>query len=293
MLLESVTANVSCELLMTDLYIDDTNLDDERFVDEHMPVILAWASQVKPSRIIDRARAHFKALGLTMDPVGIANSKVGGPSTYRPTRSTCPTQCPYFGDCYAFSSYTGMIERRSDGQFRQSVAALMTAAAVGAQMQCMVRLHATGDFLQHGELDERYLRAIELIGDHMLRGGHVDSRRVWAYTYTHAHTNPEIGLEGAKALRSRLSLSGVQIVLSDVLDAGGAVVWKHDDLATLKTKLPDGVKILPCPSQTRGWTCRSCKHLCARTTELGIVVVFDPHGDGGRKVLKKSKAIHV
>lgn len=243
-----------------------------------------------PATNIGAMRRYFTARGVTPGPLGVGNAKVGGPSTYRPTSSTCPTQCPYWEGCYAFSSYTEIASRRATDDTQACLAAVMCAAVIGKSDRKLVRLHTTGDFLRDGVLDAPYIEGLQAIGDWMLVQGHVNNDRRWAWTYTHAHTNPDIGLSGAKALRASLGLFGVEVLLSDVAVAGGAVAWPHSDIRELQALLPDGLRAVACPSQTHDdVTCHSCKYLCAKAGRLGDVIVFDPHGSSAKNVRAKCR----
>jgi hypothetical protein len=55
----------------------------------------------------------------------------------------------------------------------------------------------------------------------------------------------------------------------------------------------DGLKVLPCPEQTRGITCRDCG-LCrddGRLRSAGLVIGFAAHGTGGPAVRRRLTAL--
>lgn len=242
---------------------------------------------IKDGTYTNKCREFFRIQGVKMASMGTSNRKLGGPGTYRPMETTCPRQCPYWKSCYAFSGPTWFVGRDASDQVAACVSAVVAAAALAVAKGQMVRLHVTGDFMAGaGQLDEAYIRQIVRVGESLLAAGHA---RPWAYTYTHAHVDPDIGLEGARALRDKLRAAGVHVLLSDVAEAGGAIVWSHADLANVPVS--DGVRAVACPAQTHDRDCASCKYLCHRALDLKIAIVFDPHGTGAKKVGKASKAL--
>ncbi len=242
---------------------------------------------IKDGTYTNKCREFFKIEGVTMASMGTSNRKLGGPGTYRPMETTCPRQCPYWKSCYAFHGPTWFVGRDASDQTASCISAVVSAAALAITKGQMVRLHVTGDFMAgSGALDEGYIRQLVRVGESLRAAGHT---RPWAYTYTHAHTDPAIGLEGAIALRDRLKSAGVRVLLSDVPMAGGALVWSHSDLANVP--VPDGVRAIACPAQTHDRTCATCKYLCHRAADIGVAIVFDPHGTGARKVGKASKTL--
>lgn len=214
-----------------------------------------------------------------------ANVKVGNVSaTYMPIEATCDASCPFYSadgapsaGCYAREGKVAMTERRIADTYRglsaDTLATIEAAAIVDAAPMVPagrpLRLHVSGDartpFAAH-ELS----RACESWPG-----------PVW--TYTHAwRTVPRTAWGGVSVLASVEGLADAKAALQAGY-APAIVVDEHP--ADGRARVVDGVRVIPCPSQTRDVTCDACK-LCwnaDRLHALGAAIAFAAHGTGAKK----------
>ncbi len=228
--------------------------------------------------------------GIDPNPLGVDNSKVGGPSTYKSLPGSCPRTCPYLGDCYASGGHVVLAARRARDLLWASLGAIILGIVVAQRDVKSLRLHVSGDFgrPEDGGIDPLYLQGLELLGL-MLKHDKTGRRKVgrkggqWAWTYTH-YSHAEMG-----AWTSRLRTAGVEVNFSDHMGAGGALIWDFDGLESLAAMMPPGVTLHKCPNQTDGISCHACG-LCSSLYRNRRAVVFDPHGGRRSVVLSSSQA---
>ncbi len=210
------------------------------------------------------------------------NSKVGDvAATYAPIAQTCPSTCPLKGNgCYAQSGNVGFqvnrLERETDGLNGDTVAVLegdeIADLARHAPTNHALRIHVSGDAVTD-------FRASQLA-----RGANRWLGPVWSYTHAWRDV-------------SRTSWGRVSVLAScetteavkDALDKGYAaalVVAEHPaDGRAFRTE--NGVKVIPCPSQTRDIKCTDCR-LCWDDSNLirqGACISFSAHGAGRKRTL--------
>lgn len=210
------------------------------------------------------------------------NAKIGlAAATYLPIFATCSSTCPLLNNgCYAQGGNVGMnvrrLEREMSGLGGDVIAILEAGeirdAAERVKDSRPLRLHVSGDAIT--EFRARML---------------ADAARSWkgrVWSYTHAWRDV-----------SRESWGGVSILAScerledakKAMKAGYAaalVTGPHP--ANGRAYERDGVKIIPCPAQTRKdvkcTTCRLCfddQALLARNA----VIAFETHGAGKKRAL--------
>ena len=208
------------------------------------------------------------------------NSKLGKMSaTYVPIQKTCPTSCPLMDNgCYAKTSYVGIHNARllkltthlSAYDIIRQEAREIAAAGPTAKGR-LLRLHVSGD--------ARTEASATLLAN---------AARKWdgrVYSYTHAWRTVKRESWGAiSILASCESLAQVKEAHARGY-AASLVVDKHEGDRAYQV---DGVKVIPCPNQTRDVKCSECG-LCMNDKVLHdqlAVVAFAVHGVGKRKALK-------
>lgn len=231
--------------------------------------LLAHSRLSTARRIVAHGRELAWDLGLQPNPVGADNHKTGVPGTYRPVGRSCPP-CPLERVCYARYGPAGWHQDRSTAELAASLSAAAIAMVAAAKTVTLARLHVSGDFYRDGHLDEAYLAGLEMLAREVRARLFTDGPVAWTYT----HAPPEI----FEARRLTLEQAGVVVLYSGQSGSGGALVHPHRKLEELAAKYPT-VRFRACPAQIHGATCRECR-LCWRSRELGLCIVFDPHGPG-------------
>lgn len=210
------------------------------------------------------------------------NAKVGDvAATYAPIAQTCPASCPLRNNgCYAQSGNVGFKVRRteeySDGMNGDTVATLegdeIADMAAHSPAGHAMRIHVSGDATS----DYRALQ--------MARGASVWNGPIWSYTHAWAEVS-RISWGRVSVLASCETLS--QVILAAAKGyAAALVVASHPDNGRAFTT-PEGVKVIPCPSQTRGVLCTDCK-LCWNDKLLlaqGACISFAAHGATKKRTL--------
>jgi hypothetical protein len=217
----------------------------------------------------DHARQWFIQRGIRPNPTGAENSKTGLPGSYRPVGKTCPS-CQFFNNgCYAQTGRTGIHEKNANRNMIQSLASAIIAMCMGQKLGTIARLHVTGDFYRDGKLHKNYIREVAKAADILCKIHGVS--RV-AYTYTHA-TPAQF-----EKYRLLLGSSGVEVLYSDEMVAGGAIVYPFAKLRKLRKQMPN-LKFVKCRNQLDKSTCKACT-LCFDAKKDGFTIVFNPHGSG-------------
>ena len=214
------------------------------------------------------------------------NAKVGDvAATYAPISQTCPSTCPLKDNgCYAQSGNVGFKVRRceeySAGMNGDTVATLeadeVCDMAPHAPQGHALRLHVSGD----ATTDYRARQ--------MARGARAwiaaTLGRVWSYTHAWRSVRRE-AWGPVSILASCESLSDV-ILAAERGYAAALVVAEHpaDGRAY---RHETGVKVIPCPSQTRDVKCTECR-LCwddAMLLRQGACIAFAAHGASKKRAL--------
>lgn len=212
------------------------------------------------------------------------NAKIGEMSaTYLPIKQTCPAACPLKGaGCYAQGGNVGMIQRKKERHADEhGLRALALVKAEAAEIRAAgpsaggraLRLHVSGD--ARTDASARALR---------------NAREHWngpVYTYTHAwRTVARMSWGRVSVLASCESLAEAANALERGYAPAMAVPEHKSDRATVDPST--GIRVIPCPSQTRGVTCAQCK-LCMRDEALHAgraVIAFAAHGQDKKRALR-------
>lgn len=210
------------------------------------------------------------------------NSKVGDvAATYAPISQTCPASCPLRNNgCYAQSGNVGFKVRRtedySSGLNGDTVAMLegdeIADMARHSPLGHALRIHVSGDAIT----DHR--------ASHMARGASVWPGRVWSYTHAWRSVNRESW--------GRVSILASCESVADVVRANrkgyaSALVVAHHPPDGRAFTTPEGIKVIPCPSQTRDVKCTDCR-LCwddKRLLSQAACISFAAHGATKKRTL--------
>lgn len=210
------------------------------------------------------------------------NSKVGDvAATYAPIAQTCPVSCPLRDNgCYAQSGNVGFKVRRTEeysaGMNGDTVALLegdeIADMAPHAPKGHALRIHVSGDATTN-------YRAMQ-----MARGAAAWDGPVWSYTHAWRTT--------LRRAWGRVSILASCEKVADVVAAGllgyaAALVVAHHPENGRAYRTPEGVKVIPCPSQTRDIKCTDCR-LCWDDELLlaqGACIAFAAHGATKKRTL--------
>lgn len=217
------------------------------------------------------------------------NVKVGDVAvTYAPVDQTCPSACPLKGNgCYAQGGNVGLHMRRlqvaCDGINGDTVAALEGAeiADMGSKAPAghPLRIHVSGD----ASTDYRALL--------LAKGAEAWPGPVWSYTHAWRSVNRH-SWGRVSVLASCESIK--EVVLAYLQGyAASLVVAKHPENGRAFTT-PEGVKVIPCPAQTRDVKCTDCK-LCWNDALLfrqRACVSFETHGYAKKRANRVLNVIH-
>ena len=205
-----------------------------------------------------------------------ANTKTGEVSATYVAQTSCPAACPLQGSgCYAETGRAGIatrqLARASVGETPETLARSEANAIDALSGKRPLRLHVVGDASTNAaaatiaQAAERYTE----------RGG----QPVW--TYTHAWRTVDRGAWGNVAVRASVE-HAKDIPLAHARGYSAALVVEAHPASGRAWTTSAGEKIVPCPEQTRGATCTSCR-LCM--TE-GVTVAFAAHSANAGAVIK-------
>jgi len=228
--------------------------------------LLLGSRLTDPQKLIALGRELAFSLGVTPNPVGMGNKKTGVPSTYRPVGLSCPP-CPISPYCYARFGHTGLHQERAKMNPLSSIFSAVIALVSALKAGTVARLHVSGDFYTEGELDDEYVDGL-LFSLRLLEDAKIDDISPLAWTYT------QMPLESFSSIFGAFSEAGLTVLRSGYLGIGGSYIYPHQRLHYLRTA---NVQLVNCPAQTQGSNCKDCL-LCPKAYELGICIVFDPHG---------------
>lgn len=234
------------------------------------------------------------ALALAVPKSG--NAKTGAiAATYTGTDRTC-TGCPHkgTGSCYYESGFRtrGLNERLNSAARDQKASRLRIAKA---------EARAIDGLLTSGKVKHRPLR-IHVGGDaptpeaaRLIAGAarrYSERVEAPAYTYTHAWRDvPRDAWQGVSVLASVETVEDAKLALAR--GYAPAIIVDHFDGNRASTV--DGIRLIPCPAQTRDdVSCADCK-LCMRADTLVAnrsAVAFAAHGMQARKTREILRAVN-
>ncbi len=216
---------------------------------------------------------RLKALGVEKT----SNRKVGDCSVTMAAQCSCPPSCPFLGNgCYAEHGLQGIHTKR---QNKKAVSAIDEARQEAVAINALsgkrpLRLHVVGDCATNLAAKTVSKAAQAYTAKH--------GKPVW--TYTHAWRNVDRRSWGSvSALASCETTSQVHQALGRGY-AAAMTVSQHP--ADGKAHSKDGLKLIPCPEQTRNATCDTCR-LCwddAALLARKAVITFEAHGTGAKAV---------
>jgi hypothetical protein len=205
------------------------------------------------------------------------NAKLGSCSATYVSQESCPRGCPFRGaGCYAEEGRVGLITRRLNRGGRRTPAGLARAEA-----EAIGRLTADRPLRLHVVGDCATPLAARIVADAARRYRARRGSPVW--TYTHAwRAVPRDCWGQVSVLASCESASQV----AEARRAGYATALVVPEFPSDRAFTVAGERVIPCPHQTRGVTCRDCR-LCwddGRLWQCGLSIGFAAHGTGAAKV---------
>ncbi len=209
------------------------------------------------------------------------NAKVGDvAATYAPISKTCPANCPLRDNgCYAQSGNVGFKVRRTE-EYSADLDGDTVAILEGDEIADLARHAPFGHALRihvSGDATTAF-RATQ-----MARGAFFWPGKVWSYTHAWGSV-PRASWGRVSVLASCETLAGVKLAMA-LGYAAALVVASHPDNGRAETR--DGVKVIPCPAQTRDVKCTDCR-LCWNDKLLlaqGACIAFSAHGASKRRTL--------
>lgn len=199
------------------------------------------------------------------------NTKTGNiPQTYT-EKGSCPTSCPFHGrGCYGEDYYTNMAWNRCSTHGLNLEQ--LCAAVLKLEPGTLLRHNVAGDMAIPGT-GRLNLDLVSRLSEIFWVAG------VQAYTYTHC----ELGRLEGYCLRVARN-SGFTVNAScettqecdKAIDLGVPAVIACVNAEHVPAATPKGRRIVICPNQIKGVTCKSCK-LCARGNRE-VVVALLAHG---------------
>jgi hypothetical protein len=217
------------------------------------------------------------------------NAKIGLCSATYVSQVTCPATCPLKGNgCYAETGHVGIQTRRlnnaSQGYTPEQVS-FMEADLVrkyARKNALPLRLHVVGDVPTQA--------AAEALGDAGTHYTKVSNAPVWTYT----HNWREITRDAFGTVSVLASCESIKdaAVAYEAGYAAAVVVEQHPDNGRAYFDEATGIKVIPCPQQTRkDVTCVECG-LCMKADKLHkskSVIAFAAHGVSKKKVVSMLK----
>ncbi|WP_439627560.1 DUF7227 family protein [Gemmata sp.] len=229
----------------------------------------AWRSAVAPHPGVI-AKAHS------------LNAKLGRAAATYVARQSCPASCPFRAEgCYAEHDNTratwDRITAGSAGAGPVELARREAALIDGLPGTRDLRLHVAGD-----SVTVAGTRAIAAAcGRYVERGrGAGCDVKVWAYTHAY-RTVPRAAWGVVSVLASCETAADVAAARG----RGYAAALVVPEFGAEAAHAAGGVRLLPCPQQTRGRACTDCR-LCfddGRLRTAGLVIGFALHGWGSNK----------
>lgn len=208
------------------------------------------------------------------------NAKTGLVHATYASQNSCPSSCPLRGNgCYAehgpMGIWTSKVKNAGPDATPIEVAqaeAIAIDKTLSGRLD--LRLHVVGDCATN--------EAAAIVSEAAL---HVLRKDRQAWSYTHAAADVERRAWGKVSVLA--SGERPEQILA-YQNKGYATAMVVDKFEGDKLYQRDGLKILPCPNQTRGVKCVDCR-LClddSRLHKQGITIGFTPHGSRAKRVLK-------
>ncbi len=205
-----------------------------------------------------------------------ANAKLGPVSATYVSQRACPRDCPFLGGgCYAEWGHVGVQARRLNRSTVTSPLAL--AREEGAAID---RLSGANDLRLHVVGDARTEGAARLLAAAAQRYRQRGGGRVGVWTYTHAWRTVSRAAWGASVSVLGSCESPAQV--EQARTRGYATALVVPSFRQESAYDHQGVRLLPCPEQTRGVRCSDCR-LCLNDQRLlraGLSIGFALHGAG-------------
>jgi len=208
------------------------------------------------------------------------NSKTGPiANTYVPIANTCPRTCPFLDrGCYAQSGpmalHNARLEARARGASALEVAQAEAVGVDALPADRPLRLHVVGD----ARTDAAARVLSDATARYIIRGGQP------VFTYTHAWRTVARESWGPVSVLASCENVPAAKQASERGYAAAVVVKAHP--VDGRAYEQDGMKVIPCPEQTRGISCSSCR-LCFDANKLrdrSAVIAFAPHGSKAKRV---------
>ncbi len=204
------------------------------------------------------------------------NAKVGAVSATYASQASCP-DCPLReAGCYAERGPLAYLTRRLAASPAASPAAIARAEARaidGLTGDRPLRLHVVGDC--------RTQAAAKIVSAACARYSASGGRPAW--TYTHAWRAVPRPAWGEVSV---LASCETPWQAERAMAKGYAAALVVDRYRSESAYDLGGLRVVPCPYQTRGVTCRECR-LCwddRRLLERRLVIGFEAHGSGAALV---------
>lgn len=211
-----------------------------------------------------------------------SNVKLGKISATYASQSSCPKTCPFYNNgCYAESGPIFLsVTRKLNASEETDPNRIADEEAKGIDSLSGVRplrIHTLGDCTT----DYAAKTVSDAAGRYMKRGG----KR--AFSYTHSWKSVKRKSWGKVSI---LASCETPEQVKAARKRGYATAIVVDEFKDTKAYEIDGVKVIPCPAQTReGTTCERCG-LCQRDTmlkERELTIAFAAHGARTNTVKRK------
>ena len=213
------------------------------------------------------------------------NEKVGDASaTYASIDGSCPKSCAHKDKgCYAQAGNVGIHSIRLNGannarvrqdarEVARSEARQIKAAILAGQDTRPLRLHVAGDC--------RTVSATRALAK-AAKGWH---NKVW--TYTHAWKDVPRENWGTVSVLASVDRAEDMPLALEMGYAPAVVVDHHPENGKAHIRSEDGIRVIPCPAQTREVTCVQCG-LCLNANRLlatKSAISFAAHGSSKRRM---------
>ena len=221
------------------------------------------------------------------------NAKLGRAAVTLVARQSCPTSCAFHQEgCYAEHDnnriHWDRVTAGAPGATPLELAEAEAAAIDGLPGDRDLRLHVAGD-----STTEAGTRLIAAACGRYVGRGRAKGYEVRAWAYTHAwRAVPRDAWGPVSVLASCETAADVELAHARGY-AAAVVAAEFDRAAAYPLGGAAGVKVLPCPQQTRGRVCTECR-LCfddGRLRGARLAIGFALHGGGVRKAAAALKRV--
>jgi hypothetical protein len=229
----------------------------------------------------DKERKGMKGMKAVTAVEVSKNAKTGLVSATYSSQDSCPVSCPLRGaGCYAEQGKAGITTRRvNQGAAKTPLAiAREEAAAIDTLTGALdLRVHVVGDC--------KTPAAARLVAAARASHRRKQGRRAWTYTHAWREVSRKAWL-GESILASCENAD--QVRQANARGYAAAIVLEKFASEKAYTT-EDGLRIIPCPNQSRGLTCLECG-ICMNAGALfqrGFTVGFEAHGAGKGKIIAR------